>query len=80
MVDHSRSEPLPAPPEERSYLFSAAGPGSPLEELRAFFEKKFRTAQNLGEKEKARAYQEAYELARKRLGASLGMESDATQG
>ena len=60
----------------KNYLLTDAGLGSPLEELRAIFEKKLRTSQNLGESEKARTYQEAYDLARKRLGASLGLEPE----
>jgi hypothetical protein len=62
--------------DRRGFLFSDAGLGSPLDELRGVFEKKLRIAQNLGENEKARAYREAYELARKRLGAALGMEPE----
>ena len=75
-----KSDPGPEPELGRSaqkgYLFSDAGLGSPLAELRAVFEKKLRTAQNLGENEKARAYRDAYELARKRLAVSLGQEAE----
>ena len=63
--------------EEKSYLFSANGLGSPLEELRSVYDKKLRTAQNLGENEKAKAIQEAYDLARKRLESILGVEPEA---
>ena len=48
---------------------------SPIEELKAIFEKRFRTAQSLGEDEKARLYEAAHALARKRLGAALGEEA-----
>ncbi len=59
---------------KESYLLTEVGLGSPLNELKAIFEKKFRTAQNLGEAEKGRQFQEAFEMARKRLAASLGVE------
>ncbi len=61
------------PAEE--YLFGEAGFASPLEELRLIFEKRVRTAQNLGERDKVVLYQKAHELARKKLAASLGEES-----
>ncbi len=73
MANDARGAGDPAGPEE-GYLFSDAGLKSPLEELRSIFEKRFRTAQNLGEEEKARLFQAAHELARKRLAASLGEE------
>ncbi len=66
--------PNPAEMEREGYLFSNTILNSPLEELRLIFEKRFRTAQNLGEEEKARLYSAAYELGRKRLAATLGEE------
>jgi hypothetical protein len=74
MISSSSSNSGPAHPPDSRYLFSNAGLGSPLEELHAIYDKKLRTAQNLGENEKANAYREAYELAAKRLAASLGVE------
>ncbi len=59
-----------------SYLLTEVGLGSPLNELKAIFEKKFRTAQNLGETEKGRQFQEAFEMARKRLATSLGVDPE----
>ena len=76
MISDRLPEPNPASPEQKTYLFSDAGLGSPLEEIRMIFEKKLRIAENLGENDKARAYREAYELARKRLSASLGMGAE----
>jgi hypothetical protein len=76
MTSDPQAEPELVRPAQKGYLFSDAGLGSPLAELRAVFEKKLRTAQNLGENEKARAYREAYELARKRLAVSLGQEAE----
>ena len=76
MISDMQHQPEPGHPDQEGFLFNDAGLGSPLEELRAIYEKKLRTAQNLGESEKAQAYQEAFELARKRLGASLGLEPE----
>ena len=76
MIGESRPESDPVRPAQKGYLFSDPGLGSPLAELRAVFEKKLRTAQNLGENEKARSYREAYDLARKRLAVSLGQEAE----
>ncbi len=59
---------------EGAFLLSETGLNSPLDELRLIFEKRHRTALNLGEEEKARLYQEAWELARKRLASFLGEE------
>ena len=64
----------PPGPERAQYLFSDAGLNSPLEELKGIFEKRHRTAQNLGEGEKARLFENAFELAKKRLAAALGEE------
>ncbi len=72
MTSDPQAEPELVRPAQKGYLFSDAGLGSPLAELRAVFEKKLRTAQNLGENEKA----QAYELARKRLAVSLGQEAE----
>jgi hypothetical protein len=59
---------------EESFLLSETGLNSPLEELCLIFEKRHRTARNLGEDEKAKLYQEAWELSRKRLASFLGEE------
>lgn len=53
------------------YLFQEVAFGGPLEELRASFEKKFRTHLNLGETEQAARLERAYELARKALETQL---------
>jgi hypothetical protein len=62
-------------PEGESFLLPDSGLNSPLEELRLIYEKRVRTAQNLGEEEKARLYRTAHDLARKRLAAALGEEA-----
>lgn len=59
---------------EESFLLSETGLNSPLDELRLIFEKRHRTAINLGEEDKARLYREAWELSHKRLAAFLGEE------
>jgi len=76
MTQDAGPHPRPDSSRQASYLLRDAGLGSPLEELRAVFEKKLRTAQNLGENDKVRTFQEAYDLARKRLGVALGMEPE----
>jgi hypothetical protein len=70
------ADPDSADPDsgEETYLLSETGLNSPLNELRLIFEKRHRTATNLGEEDKARLYQEAWELSHKRLAAFLGEE------
>jgi len=80
MPDQEMEEPKESPPASDGpgrgeYLFSSVSLSSPIEELKAIFEKRFRTAQSLGEDEKARLYEAAHALARKRLGAALGEEA-----
>jgi hypothetical protein len=70
-ADHGSADPDSG---EESYVLSETGLNSPLNELRLIFEKRHRTATNLGEEDKARLYQEAWELSRKRLAAFLGEE------
>jgi len=66
--------PPPEVPAEENFLFTEAGLRSPLEELRSIYEKRLRTARNLGEEEEARLCEAAYSLARKKLAACLGEE------
>lgn len=72
-------QPPPSSPDGKRYLFSGGGPGSALEELRSIFEKKLRTSQRLGEEDTVRAYREAYQMAQKWLGASVGEDPEALQ-
>jgi len=74
MNDRYSSSPETPVSGDGEYFFSDTILNSPLEELRLIFEKRFRTARNLGEAEKARLFRAAYELARDRLAASLGEE------
>jgi hypothetical protein len=74
MTSEGERDPAPAGAGREGFLFSEAGLNSPLEELRVVFEKRCRTARNLGEEEKARLFETAYELSRKRLAIALGEE------
>lgn len=56
------------------FLFSGISIRSPLEELQAIGEKKLRTLENLGEREKAELHRRAFEMAGIRLAAVLGQE------
>jgi hypothetical protein len=55
----------------REYLFCEPSIGSPLEELREVYEKRWQTSKNLGEDAKAELYRAAHELARSRLASIL---------
>jgi hypothetical protein len=72
MTNEGEQDPAQEEAGRQGFLFAEAGLNSPLEELRVVFEKRCRTARNLGEEEKARLYETAYELSRKRLSIALG--------